>query len=183
MRVIKRGWAAAQQAARLECERECERAFLSLLAPSAGWLGCAGTGLQTVVGTFLCTGFLTAGLCSRFMGGLRGLFDGSCCITCLVEVQQRCTAAALWFPLQAYLTVPFSTFTKPARSQQRCAESVLFMRAFCIHSLVACGRCPAAPTYPDKWFLGGEDLQTVLAGVWAISGWVQGLRALGGLRP
>lgn len=76
---------------------------------------------------FLCAGCLTAGLCSRFMGRLEAPFDGSCCIICLVEVLRRCTAAALWFPLQAYLTVPFYTFTKSARSQQRCAERVLFM--------------------------------------------------------
>ena len=98
---MKCRWAAAQQAARLECERECERAVLSLLSPYAGWLGCAGTGLQTVVGGFLCAGFLTAGLCSRFMGRLGALFDGSCCIICLVEARQACTAAALWFPLRA----------------------------------------------------------------------------------
>lgn len=70
----------------------------------------------TVVGTFLCAGFLTAGLCSSFMGKLRALFDGSCCMICLLEARQQCTAAALWFPLQAYLTVLFYPFTKSPHS-------------------------------------------------------------------
>ena len=56
-RVVKSRWAVAQQAARLECERECERAVLSLLSLLQDGLGAPGLVCKPLSGVSFAQGF------------------------------------------------------------------------------------------------------------------------------